>query len=413
MRKLLMLFILAPLCVLGQSGVKFEKYISLQEAKEKAKASNKYVFIDAYATWCVPCQMMDKNTFPDAEVGAFMNEHFVNTKFQLDKTEKDAEEIKNLYPDGEFIMKEYNLQAYPSYFILSPSGELVHKFVGYHEPKPFLELLKMSVDPAQQIVALQRKMEANALNLEELKALIKVAQQTGNDDVAKSAFEKVLPQLSDAQLMEKDNLNALISFAGAPGEKGFQILTEKSAEVDAVMGNGFASRQIANAILATEIYPKINPNEPEKLDEFNAFVEEKIKEYAKYDIEKEVRIFQTQVFAHFKKWDDYGKTVKHILSKYKGSLQDAQINSLGWTIFENIDDPLIIRAVLAPLKEVVERDGDPQPMIIDTYANLLHKNGQTKEAIRWQEKALSHVDEASKAQYEEVLNKMKRGEKTW
>lgn len=52
-------------------------------------------------------------------------------------------------------------------------------------------------------------------------------------------------------------------------------------------------------------------------------------------------------------------------------------------------------------------------MLIDTYANLLHKLGRTKEAIEWQEKALAKVDADSKAEYQATLDKMKKGEPTW
>ena len=50
---------------------------------------------------------------------------------------------------------------------------------------------------------------------------------------------------------------------------------------------------------------------------------------------------------------------------------------------------------------------------MDTYSNLLHKVGKTKEAIEWQEKAIAAVDEASKAEYQATLEKMKKGEPTW
>jgi predicted RNA polymerase sigma factor len=54
------------------------------------------------------------------------------------------------------------------------------------------------------------------------------------------------------------------------------------------------------------------------------------------------------------------------------------------------------------------------PMFMDTYANILHKMGRTKEAIEVQEKAVAMTtDEASKKELQETLDKMKKGEKTW
>jgi hypothetical protein len=52
-------------------------------------------------------------------------------------------------------------------------------------------------------------------------------------------------------------------------------------------------------------------------------------------------------------------------------------------------------------------------MFIDTYANILYKLGKKEEAISWEEKAVTLVGEADKKSYQETLDKMKRGEKTW
>ncbi len=48
-----------------------------------------------------------------------------------------------------------------------------------------------------------------------------------------------------------------------------------------------------------------------------------------------------------------------------------------------------------------------------TYANLLHKSGKTAEVIQWEEKAINLAPEAEKVNYRNVLDKMKKGEKTW
>ena len=47
------------------------------EALAEAKKQEKPIFVDAYTTWCGPCQMMSKNVFTHADVGAFFNENFI------------------------------------------------------------------------------------------------------------------------------------------------------------------------------------------------------------------------------------------------------------------------------------------------------------------------------------------------
>jgi hypothetical protein len=51
------------------------------------------------------------------------------------------------------------------------------------------------------------------------------------------------------------------------------------------------------------------------------------------------------------------------------------------------------------------------PAFMDTYANIIYKLGNKEEAIKWEEKALalSNNDKS----YQETIDKMKKGEKTW
>ncbi len=52
----------------GKEGIQFFKG-TWQEALAKAKKTNKLLFVDAFATWCGPCKMMDKKVFVKKEVG--------------------------------------------------------------------------------------------------------------------------------------------------------------------------------------------------------------------------------------------------------------------------------------------------------------------------------------------------------
>ena len=54
-------------------------------------------------------------------------------------------------------------------------------------------------------------------------------------------------------------------------------------------------------------------------------------------------------------------------------------------------------------------------MFIDTYANLLYKTGKKDLAVEWEQKALNILKQNNEdyAGYQETLDKMKKGEKTW
>ena len=63
---------------------------SLDAGLAQAKAENKMVLVDVWATWCKNCLTMDKTTFKDAEVMARLDD-YVKVKFQAEDPEASPE----------------------------------------------------------------------------------------------------------------------------------------------------------------------------------------------------------------------------------------------------------------------------------------------------------------------------------
>jgi len=57
---------------------------SYEEAAARAASSNKFLIVDAMATWCGPCKAMDARTWPDESVVAWLNRHAVAFQFDVD-----------------------------------------------------------------------------------------------------------------------------------------------------------------------------------------------------------------------------------------------------------------------------------------------------------------------------------------
>ena len=111
-------------------GIKFRD-LSLEEAKKVAKKEKKIIFIDAYASWCGPCKMLDKNTFPDKSVGTYFNDKFVSLKIDCEK-----------HPDGKEVMQTYSITAYPTLLWIDHEGKLVKKELGYKTPEQLLRAVQ-------------------------------------------------------------------------------------------------------------------------------------------------------------------------------------------------------------------------------------------------------------------------------
>ncbi|WP_226389076.1 thioredoxin family protein [Penaeicola halotolerans] len=137
---------------------------------KQAKESNKLIFVDAYATWCGPCKMMDQNVFAADEVGEFYNETFVNFKIDM---ESEA---------GLVFDETYPVTAYPTMFFINPDGEIVKKLVGYREVENFLNVGRWVKDPTSApSYELSKQYATGDRSQEFLKSYIDALNEEGED----------------------------------------------------------------------------------------------------------------------------------------------------------------------------------------------------------------------------------------
>jgi thiol:disulfide interchange protein len=86
-------------------------YASLNEGLEAARAENKLVLVDLWATWCKNCLTMDQTTFKDPTVTAELDA-YVKIKFQ-------AEDPSS--PPAKNVMDLFDSVGLPTYVILRPA----------------------------------------------------------------------------------------------------------------------------------------------------------------------------------------------------------------------------------------------------------------------------------------------------
>ena len=99
-------------------GIKFTD-ARWADVLKKAKAEKKLIFLDAYASWCGPCKMLQKNVFTQKTVGDYFNKKFINVKMDMEKGE------------GPALSRVYPLEAYPTLLFINGDGRVVKKAIGY------------------------------------------------------------------------------------------------------------------------------------------------------------------------------------------------------------------------------------------------------------------------------------------
>lgn len=448
MRRLILCFVglYLPLFLFSQitestSGIKWTNGLSWNQIKQKAKVENKFIFIDAYATWCQPCRVMDRVVYSNDTIGDFYNEKFLSVKVQMDRTDRDNEEIRGWYDDASKIQEQYKVIAFPTYVFLSPEGKIVYKSVGYQAVPDFLSTGKIAVRPGQVYTdkyesfdKLLADYKAGIRNYDSMSYMIETARELKRGELLKELkkdYMIYLAGLSKRELLTKDRIAYLSSGVLKSDNKLFSIFYKDGKRVDRIMGTkGYAGnvvgwvilKEISAPFLGIKGISKMLGGKMDTLEADWILLRNKIEEqYSGKYVERGMldakMLWYDQHYnlprfyeSLFERLDKYGFDLVNI-----NSLTNLKnVNSYSWNIFQTSNDRSMLKRAAYYMEKVVE--AEPRNHYhLDTYANLLYKLGDSR-CIQWEEEALRWVHEKDVRQkdyYITTLSKMREGVPTW
>lgn len=102
----------------------------IASAREVALKSGKPVMLFFTATWCVPCRIMKREVFADAEVMKAINSKVVPVMVYEDS------------PGGEAAFSQYNVEGTPITIFTDPQGTVLDYAVGGIGKAEFMEMLE-------------------------------------------------------------------------------------------------------------------------------------------------------------------------------------------------------------------------------------------------------------------------------
>lgn len=114
----------------------------------EAKRTGKPVLVDAVATWCHWCHVMDAKTYSDPEVAALLESRFIPVRVDIDQHPDAAE----LYADI----------GWPGTAIYAPDGHPLDRERGFIEPGDFKALLHRALEGKGGLEATQEAPAARA-----------------------------------------------------------------------------------------------------------------------------------------------------------------------------------------------------------------------------------------------------------
>lgn len=130
------------------------KWITLDEALAAQQKNPKKILMDVYTNWCGPCKLLDKNTFGNPDVSAYINENYYAVKFNA-----EGNELIN-YLGNNFSNPNYNpnrsgrnvrhqftaylgITGYPTIVFLDEYGQFITPVVGYQNVQQMEFYLKL------------------------------------------------------------------------------------------------------------------------------------------------------------------------------------------------------------------------------------------------------------------------------
>lgn len=151
-----LVLIVAITLLTSVSGIAQEiNWVTLEEAIELQKETPKKIMMDVYTVWCGPCKMLDKNTFHNADVVAYVNKNYYAVKFNGEGNDvvkyKDKSFSNPNYSEARAktrnsaheLARYLQISAYPTIVFFDEKANVIAPIRGYQQPKQLELYLKL------------------------------------------------------------------------------------------------------------------------------------------------------------------------------------------------------------------------------------------------------------------------------
>lgn len=313
------LFVFFTVLLFAQESIQFQD-LPFKDLIAKAKKDNKIVFIDAYASWCGPCKLMEKNVFSQKSVGDYYNANFVNARFDMEKGE------------GREIAVKYGVRSYPTYLFLNGDGELISQNLGYMEESVFLTMAKDINSPNNKKGSLKDRFAQGEKDPEFLINVMKL-NSTSDFDFAKKASERYFENKKKTEELSKDDIGFLLFFLKSVEDPNYKVFTSRKADIIKYLPEE-TYKEFDHQLILSKIVTQSIDDKNKKINE-DYFLKTAEPLVGKYDAL--IKLNQTKL-SYYEQNENFPEYEKAALEYYKNSdsFEPNQLLKAAWIFSEHI-----------------------------------------------------------------------------
>lgn len=360
----------------SQEGIMFENS-NFAAILAKAKAEKKLIFLDAYASWCGPCKLMEKNVFTDKKVAEFYNKNFINARIDMEKGE------------GRELAAKYIIRSYPTLLFLNAEGEVVGKELGYIKSEEFLELGQKNNNP--KLVNTNLKEEFKNGKLDQTGLLNFISLYATQDPIlAKQASEKYFLNKKDTAFSPEE-VNALLNFTQSVDDANYQFFVKNKIAITQVLSEKNYT-QFDNYLKLMKLVDAATDDNTKTIDDAK-ILKEGEGLFPKEELVKSLNIYKLNYYAAHENFPEYEKTA---LEYYKNpeEFNNNELLAAANTISEKSKDVKSLQAATRWAEKVVMSSENYDST--STLAVLYNQLGKKEEAKMFADMAANFAKEENR-----------------
>lgn len=117
------------------------RFYTFNKGIDKAKKEKKMIIIDFYTDWCHWCKVMEKETFNEKKVAAYLKENYVCIRINAEDTKEEIEYQDKKYNPIQFT-QAFGVRGFPSLAFLDNEQKPITIIPGFIPAETFLKILE-------------------------------------------------------------------------------------------------------------------------------------------------------------------------------------------------------------------------------------------------------------------------------